>query len=107
MFSATFALSFAYISDCVHHQDRAAAFGLALATFGLSYSVGPLIGAYLSQNYNSSIVFDLSLALTICNLLFISLLLPETQENDHNISMVSIHTNSICDYSICREMCLC
>lgn len=40
-FCATFPLTFAYISDCVaDKRKRAPAFGLALATFGLSFCVG-------------------------------------------------------------------
>eukprot|EP01035_Chromulina_nebulosa_P019458 gene19458-25340_t len=41
-FSATFPLTFAYISDLVDKKDRAPAYGLALATFGLSFSLGPI-----------------------------------------------------------------
>ena len=49
-FSSTFTLTFAYISDVVFDQrDRVAAFGLALATFGLSFTIGPLLGGYLAN----------------------------------------------------------
>lgn len=42
MFSSTFTLTFAYISDVVKDRDgRVAAYGLALATFGLSFTIGP------------------------------------------------------------------
>ena len=45
MFSSTFTLTFAYISDVVKDRDgRVAAYGLALATFGLSFTIGPLLG---------------------------------------------------------------
>jgi len=41
IFSSTFTLVFAYISDTVRHQDeRVSAYGLALATFGLSFTIG-------------------------------------------------------------------
>lgn len=50
MFSSTFTLTFAYIADVVTDQkDRVAAFGLALATFGLSFTIGPLLGGYLAN----------------------------------------------------------
>lgn len=43
IFSSTFTLVFAYISDTVRKRDeRVSAFGLALATFGLSFTIGPL-----------------------------------------------------------------
>jgi hypothetical protein len=45
LFTSTFTLTFAYISDCLEPRRRAPAFGLALATFGISFCVGPLSGA--------------------------------------------------------------
>ena len=48
--SSTFTLTFAYISDVVKDRDgRVAAYGLALATFGLSFTIGPLLGGYLAN----------------------------------------------------------
>lgn len=58
IFSSTFTLVFAYISDTVQKRDeRVSAYGLALATFGLSFTIGPLAGAcfllsiFLSRPY--------------------------------------------------------
>jgi MFS family permease len=45
IFSSTFTLVFAYISDTVRKRDeRVSAYGLALATFGLSFTIGPMAG---------------------------------------------------------------
>ena len=50
LFSSTFTLTFAYISDVIHDRNgRVAAYGLALATFGLSFTIGPLLGGYLAD----------------------------------------------------------
>jgi len=50
IFSSTFTLTFAYISDTVKKkQDRVTAYGLALATFGLSFTIGPMAGGYLAH----------------------------------------------------------
>ena len=50
LFSSTFTLTFAYISDVVKDRDgRVSAYGLALATFGLSFTIGPLLGGYLAN----------------------------------------------------------
>jgi MFS family permease len=50
LFSSTFTLTFAYISDVVQDKNgRVAAYGLALATFGLSFTIGPLLGGYLAN----------------------------------------------------------
>ena len=50
LFSSTFTLTFAYISDTVRTRERrVTAYGLALATFGLSYTIGPMAGGYLAR----------------------------------------------------------
>mmetsp|Transcript_13083 Transcript_13083/g.18724 ORF Transcript_13083/g.18724 Transcript_13083/m.18724 type:complete len:676 (+) Transcript_13083:228-2255(+) len=50
VFSSTFTLTFAYISDTVKKKkDRVTAYGLALATFGLSFTIGPMAGGYLAR----------------------------------------------------------
>jgi len=47
IFSSTFTLVFAYISDTVTKRDeRVSAYGLALATFGLSFTIGPMAGMH-------------------------------------------------------------
>ena len=52
IFSSTFTLVFAYISDTVRQQDeRVSAYGLALATFGLSFTIGPMVGGYLAKSH--------------------------------------------------------
>ena len=77
-FSATFPLTFAYISDCVDKKNRAPAYGLALATFGLSFCLGPLSGSYLAEQFSSQAVFLTSLALVVVNIFYIVMYLPET-----------------------------
>ena len=77
-FSATFPLTFAYIADCVEKSKRAPAYGLALATFGLSFCVGPVAGSYLASQFGDRSVFSISVLLLIGNILYIILWLPET-----------------------------
>jgi MFS family permease len=80
-FSATFALTFAYISDCVDAKHRAPAYGLALATFGLSFTVGPIAGGYIAMNFGEHMVFVLALILVVVNVLYIVFKLPETAKS--------------------------
>ena len=78
IFSSTFTLVFAYISDSVQgSNERVTAYGLALATFGLSFTLGPMAGGYLA-NSNIDYVFQLALGLTILDLLYIYVILPES-----------------------------
>jgi MFS transporter, DHA1 family, tetracycline resistance protein len=78
-FASTFTLVFAYISDTVKEQDeRVSAYGLALATFGLSFTLGPMLGGYLAQT-DQQYVFLASLLLTVLDLLYIYFVLPESK----------------------------
>lgn len=78
MFAATFTLVFAYISDVVGPDERASAYGLALATLGLSFTIGPVLGAVAAERVGERRVFLVSLALAIFDALFIWLALPES-----------------------------
>lgn len=77
-FSATFPLTFAYISDCVEHTKRAPAFGLALATFGLSFTLGPPLGGYMELTFGTKSVFGVSLVLVVLDVMYVLFYLPET-----------------------------
>ena len=76
MFSATFPVVFAYIADFVDSKDRASAYGLALATFGLSFTVGPITGGYLASAFGDQAVFRASFVLLLLNLLYMLFILP-------------------------------
>uniref|UniRef100_A0A7S1UFU1 Major facilitator superfamily (MFS) profile domain-containing protein n=2 Tax=Phaeomonas parva TaxID=124430 RepID=A0A7S1UFU1_9STRA len=79
-FAATFAITFAYIADTVEVNARAPAYGLALATFGLSFCIGPVTGSVLSERYPETprFVFMGTVLLTAIDLLYIVYVLPET-----------------------------
>ena len=86
IFSSTFTIVFAYISDTVRERDeRVTAFGLALATFGLSFTIGPMAGGYISQLAGGKqYVFITSFLLTTLDLLYIYAVLPESRDlEDH------------------------
>ena len=83
VFSSTFTIVFAYISDTVRERDeRVTAYGLALAMFGLSFTVGPMAGGYISQSEGGGkrYVFVASLVLTLLDLLYIYAILPESRD---------------------------
>jgi len=83
VFSSTFTIVFAYISDTVRERDeRVTAYGLALAMFGLSFTVGPMAGGYISQSEGGGkrYVFVASLVLTVLDLLYIYAILPESRD---------------------------
>lgn len=49
IFGATFSVSNAYMADITEGKDRAAAFGLVGAAFGLGFILGPLMGGVLGE----------------------------------------------------------
>jgi DHA1 family tetracycline resistance protein-like MFS transporter len=64
IFSSTFTLVFAYISDTIQKRDeRVSAYGLALATFGLSFTIGPMAGGCTFLTYSRLHICDMALAL--------------------------------------------
>ena len=78
VFSGTFTLTFAYIADTVEPRDRAPAYGLALACLGLSFTIGPITGSYISAAFGTRAVFGCSLLLALVDLVYIVLVLPES-----------------------------
>lgn len=82
IFSGTFTLVFSYISDCSGpSRNRVTAYGMAMATLGLSFTMGPMGGGYLAQQYGMRSVFWLSLIFTIIDLCYIYWYLPESNTN--------------------------
>ena len=59
-------------------KKRAPAFGLALATFGLSFCLGPVSGSYLAKQFGDKSVFLTSFVLVLVNISYIVFFLPET-----------------------------
>ena len=59
-------------------KKRAPAFGLALATFGLSFCLGPVSGSYIARQFGEKSVFFVSFVLVLINIAYIALYLPET-----------------------------
>ena len=80
MFAATFTLTFAYIADVTDSRERAPAYGLALATLGLSFTVGPVTGSYIAKAYTDKAVFLVSLLFAVADVLYIILVLPESKQ---------------------------
>ena len=56
----------------------APAYGSALATLGLSFTVGPLLGAFAARRLGDRRVFLVALALATLDVLIIALALPES-----------------------------
>ncbi len=75
--SASFSTANAYVADVTPPQDRAKAFGLMGAAFGVGFIVGPAIGGALGS-INLRLPFYLSAGLALCNWLYGFFVLPES-----------------------------
>lgn len=106
--SATFGLTFAYISDCVPSSDRAVMYGYALATFGLSLSIGPLAGGYLVRHFDHSFIYSISVFLAVLDVAYILLFLPETKADQKGIAqgVYSAFSEMYSSWSITSSMTL-
>jgi DHA1 family tetracycline resistance protein-like MFS transporter len=69
--------AFAYITDVTKPEERAKAFGLVSAAFGLGFVIGPAVGGYLG-NINLRFPFWAAAALSLGNVLYGYFVLPES-----------------------------
>jgi MFS transporter, DHA1 family, tetracycline resistance protein len=67
----------AYIADVTAPEDRAKAFGMMGAAFGLGFVLGPAIGGLLGE-YGARVPFLAAAALSLTNLVYGYFVLPET-----------------------------
>ncbi|HVU80031.1 MAG TPA: MFS transporter [Candidatus Paceibacterota bacterium] len=78
---ANFSIAQAAIADVSAPNERAKNFGLIGAAFGIGFILGPLLGGFIAETtYNAAAPFWFAGILGIINVLFISLMLPETHK---------------------------
>jgi DHA1 family tetracycline resistance protein-like MFS transporter len=77
VFAASAPVANAYVADVTREQDRAQAYGLLGAAFGVGFILGPLIGGVLGD-YDLRYPFWLAAALALANFLYGWLVLPES-----------------------------
>jgi DHA1 family tetracycline resistance protein-like MFS transporter len=77
IFGATFSVANAYMADVSTGKDRAAAFGMVGAAFGLGFILGPLIGGVLGE-IDLRLPFYCAAALSFINVIFGYFFLEET-----------------------------
>jgi DHA1 family tetracycline resistance protein-like MFS transporter len=75
--SASFSTANAYVADVTAPQERAKAFGMLGAAFGVGFLIGPAIGGALG-NINLRLPFWAAAGLAVCNWLYGFFVLPES-----------------------------
>ncbi len=79
---ATHSTASAYIADVTEPQQRAQAFGMLGAAFGLGFILGPAIGGFLGQ-FDPRYPFFASAALAAINFCYGLFVLPESLGREH------------------------
>jgi MFS transporter, DHA1 family, tetracycline resistance protein len=74
---ASYVIANAYIADVTTPEERAKAFGMVGAAFGLGFVVGPAIGGLLGE-YGPRVPFMAAAAISAANLIYGYFVVPET-----------------------------
>jgi MFS transporter, DHA1 family, tetracycline resistance protein len=74
---ASYVIANAYIADVTAPENRAKAFGMIGAAFGLGFVVGPALGGIIGE-YGARVPFYAAAGISALNLLYGYLVLPET-----------------------------
>ncbi|NMD09286.1 MAG: TCR/Tet family MFS transporter [Phyllobacteriaceae bacterium] len=74
---ASYVIANAYIADVTRPEDRAKAFGMIGAAFGLGFVIGPALGGLLGE-YGARMPFYVAAGVSALNLVYGYFVLPET-----------------------------
>jgi DHA1 family tetracycline resistance protein-like MFS transporter len=94
MSGASFSVANAYIADVTDPKDRAKAFGLVGAAFGLGFMLGPLIGGYLGK-IDIHYPFYVAGAITLINCVYGYFVLPESLKQENRSQFTLRRANPI------------
>lgn len=84
----------AYVADVTAPKDRAGAYGVLGAAFGLGFVVGPLMGGWLGD-FNIRLPFYVAGGLTLINWLYGLIILPESLPKDRRRAITWARTNPV------------
>jgi DHA1 family tetracycline resistance protein-like MFS transporter len=98
IFGATFSVANAYMADSSKGSDRAAAFGLVGAAFGLGFILGPLMGGVLGE-IDVRLPIYCAAALSFSNVLFGYFFLKESLPPEHRRNKPLFSTNFVSSFA--------
>ncbi|KAH9278736.1 Tetracycline resistance protein, class B [Echinococcus granulosus] len=86
IFSVTFSVILAFVSDVTTVENRTWAYGLVSATFAASLIISPSLGAFLEKAYSESFVITLASLIALSDVLFVLFCVPESLDSCANSS---------------------
>uniref|UniRef100_A0A5K3F1D5 MFS domain-containing protein n=2 Tax=Mesocestoides corti TaxID=53468 RepID=A0A5K3F1D5_MESCO len=93
IFSVTFSVVLAFVSDVTTVENRSWAYGLVSATFAASLIVSPSLGAFLEKAYSENFVIVLASLIAFADIVFILFCVPESLESS-GVKRVTLTTLS-------------
>ena len=81
LLGSSYVIANAYIADVTAPENRAKAFGMMGAAFGLGFVIGPAIGGMIGE-YGARLPFNVAAAVSALNLIYGYFVLPETLPPD-------------------------
>ncbi len=87
--AASFSTANAYVADITAPQNRAKAFGLMGAAFGVGFTFGPALGGLLSHQFGERAPFYACALLATCNWLYGYFVLPESLPPEKRLKTVN------------------
>ncbi len=94
MTAASFSTANAYISDVTEPKDRAAAFGMVGAAFGLGFILGPAVGGILGA-HGPRLPFWVAAGFSMVNALYGLFVLPESLPPERRVPFTWARANPI------------
>ena len=99
---ASYVIANAYIADITKPQDRAKAFGMMGAAFGLGFVIGPVIGGLLGT-FGPRVPFYAAAAISLINFVYGYFILPETLTDENRRAFTWSRANPLGALKIFRQ----
>jgi MFS transporter, DHA1 family, tetracycline resistance protein len=98
---ASYVVANAYIADVTAPENRAKAFGMMGAAFGLGFVIGPAIGGLLGT-FGTRVPFFAAAAISVLNLIYGYFVLPETLPPEKRRSFELARANPLGTFKVFR-----
>jgi DHA1 family tetracycline resistance protein-like MFS transporter len=99
---ASYVIANAYIADVTAPEERAKAFGLMGAAFGLGFVVGPALGGILGE-FGARVPFYVAAGVSALNLIYGYFVLPETLPPEKRRPFEWVRANPFGTFSVFKQ----